>query len=259
MPYFIFILSLIASIIGAISGIGGGIIIKPVLDATHTLNITAISLLTGCTVLAMSAVSIARNIRGSITMNLKTSTLLGIGAVIGGILGKELFDKLIQISTINKVGAIQSLILFIITIIIFIYIRFQRNIVTKKITNPLTTGLIGGSLGVTSTFLGIGGGPLNIAILYYFFSMTGKTAVLNSLYVIFISQLAGLLGMFMDHNIPQIDPITLLTMILGGIIGALIGYRMNKNFNDEQVEQYFCIVVGCSAFLNVWNFFHYLQ
>ncbi|HQN63187.1 MAG TPA: sulfite exporter TauE/SafE family protein, partial [Flexilinea sp.] len=61
MTLLFFFLSLAASTIGAISGIGGGIIIKPVLDATHALSISTISFLSSCTVLSMSCVSILRN------------------------------------------------------------------------------------------------------------------------------------------------------------------------------------------------------
>ena len=46
--------SFLASIVGAICGIGGGVIIKPVLDAFGVLDVSAISFLSGCTVLAMS-------------------------------------------------------------------------------------------------------------------------------------------------------------------------------------------------------------
>ena len=46
-----------ASIVGAICGIGGGVIIKPVLDSFGVLDVTAISFLSGCTVLSMTTYS----------------------------------------------------------------------------------------------------------------------------------------------------------------------------------------------------------
>ena len=52
--------SFLASIVGAICGIGGGVIIKPVLDAFGVLDVSAISFLSGCTVLAMSLYSVGR-------------------------------------------------------------------------------------------------------------------------------------------------------------------------------------------------------
>ena len=49
-----FIISLLASVAGAICGIGGGVIIKPTLDLFHLDSVSTISFLSGCTVLAMS-------------------------------------------------------------------------------------------------------------------------------------------------------------------------------------------------------------
>ena len=49
-----FVVALGASVVGAICGIGGGVIIKPVLDLLHLETVPAISFFSGCTVLSMS-------------------------------------------------------------------------------------------------------------------------------------------------------------------------------------------------------------
>ncbi len=45
---------------GAICGIGGGVIIKPTLDAFGVLSVSTISFLSGCTVLAMTCYSVIK-------------------------------------------------------------------------------------------------------------------------------------------------------------------------------------------------------
>lgn len=50
-----FIISLLASVVGAICGIGGGVIIKPTLDLFHLDSVATVSFLSGCTVLVMCA------------------------------------------------------------------------------------------------------------------------------------------------------------------------------------------------------------
>ena len=47
----LFLICFLASIIGAICGVGGGVIIKPVVDAFGLLTISQASFLSGCTVL----------------------------------------------------------------------------------------------------------------------------------------------------------------------------------------------------------------
>ena len=85
-----FAVSILSSTAGSICGIGGGVIIKPVLDALGVMSVSSISFLSGCTVLAMSVVSVYKNLRsGTARMDLKIATSLAIGAAAGGVAGKS--------------------------------------------------------------------------------------------------------------------------------------------------------------------------
>ena len=55
-----FAVSFGASVAGAVCGIGGGVLIKPLLDATGVLSVASVSFLSGCTVLAMSCYSVVK-------------------------------------------------------------------------------------------------------------------------------------------------------------------------------------------------------
>ena len=80
-----------ASIVGAICGIGGGVIIKPLLDAFGIASVAEISFLSGCTVLSMSCYSVVKALAAKESLvKFQTGTPLAIGAAIGGILGKNL-------------------------------------------------------------------------------------------------------------------------------------------------------------------------
>lgn len=60
MAAILFAVALSAAAIGAITGIGGGIIIKPFVDAFGILPVSSVSFLSGITVLSMSVVSLLR-------------------------------------------------------------------------------------------------------------------------------------------------------------------------------------------------------
>ena len=49
-----FLVSFLASVAGAVCGIGGGVIIKPLFDLCQLADVSAASFLSGCTVLCMS-------------------------------------------------------------------------------------------------------------------------------------------------------------------------------------------------------------
>ena len=82
--YILFLLvSFGASIIGAICGIGGGVIIKPVLDAFGVLSVGTISFLSSCTVLAMSCYSVLKNLsNGENRIDLQITIPLAVGGAV---------------------------------------------------------------------------------------------------------------------------------------------------------------------------------
>lgn len=70
------LVSFAASVVGAICGIGGGMIIKPTLDIFGWVSVSTISFLSGCTVLAMSCYSVWRLVlAGKKRVNLKTGMI----------------------------------------------------------------------------------------------------------------------------------------------------------------------------------------
>ena len=160
-----------ASIVGAICGIGGGVIIKPVLDSFGVLDVTAISFLSGCTVLSMTTYSVLKNkISGESHVTMKTGFPLAIGAAVGGLIGKWLFSYVKSLSSDpNKVGAVQALCLLIVTLGTLIYTIYKAKIKTYEVDSAIVCVLIGIFLGIMSSFLGIGGGPINLVVLFFFF------------------------------------------------------------------------------------------
>ncbi len=85
MPVIFFVVSFFSSLVGAICGIGGGVIIKPVLDAVGVMSVSAVSFLSGCTVLSMSIISVFKALKGgSAKINTKLTTWLALGSVFGG-------------------------------------------------------------------------------------------------------------------------------------------------------------------------------
>ncbi len=172
--------------IGTICGMGGGIIIKPVLDATGIMTVSTITFLSGCTVIAMTCWSVGKTlIRGESVIDVKNTTFLAVGAAIGGIVGKELYSvTAARFSNPDTAGGVQAAFLFAATLATFIYTLNKDKIKSKQVDSPVVSILIGLILGVLGAFLGIGGGPFNVAVLYYFFSMQTKKATQNSLYIV---------------------------------------------------------------------------
>lgn len=262
MEYVIIVLvCFFSSVVGAICGIGGGVIIKPVLDATGVMAVTTVSFLSGCTVLSMSVVSLYKNLKAkhTFTFDKVFATVLAFGGVVGGLTGKELYQGIIsRLSDSSRVGAIQAFVLMVITVGTLLYTIFKEKIHTKNLENKVVIFVIGIVLGIMSSFLGIGGGPINLVVLFYFFSMETKQAALYSIYVIMFSQISSLLSTVLKGNVPPFEPEILLIMIGCGILGGLVGSRINKKIENKTVDKLFMGLMGLIICINIYNIFRYM-
>ena len=258
--YFIFLaVSFGASVAGAICGIGGGVIIKPVLDAFGAMSVSSISFLSGCTVLCMSCYSFVKaKLSGESLVDMKTGTPLAIGAAIGGVVGKALFQYLSSMfADQNVVGAIQSACLLVITFGTLLYTINQHKIKTRNVQNAVACIVIGTVLGISSSFLGIGGGPINLVVLFYFFSMDTKTAAQNSLYIILFSQAASLINTLVTGTLPEFGIGILILMAMGGILGGIVGRNINKKIDANAVNKLFIMLMVVIMLICVYNVMRY--
>ena len=255
-----FLISFLASSVGAVCGIGGGIITKPVLDATGIMGVGEVSFLSGCTVLAMSAISVYKSVRKRRLTDLKTTTPLAIGAAVGGIVGKQIFEIIYQaVPDKDIVGMVQSALFFLTTAGTLFYHVKENKIRTYHNKNIPICVLIGLFLGLVSSFLGVGGGPINIVILGFFFSLGIKEAAAGSLYVILFSQSASFLNSVITNTIPDVNPFYLLFMIAGGVAGGLLGNRINAIIEPNKVRKLFLFLMIIVILISVYNFVRFAQ
>ncbi len=254
-----FIVSLLASVAGAICGIGGGVIIKPTLDLFGLASVSTISFLSSCTVLSMSCYSVSKAmIAGDSKVDIRTGTPLAIGAAAGGILGQSLFHTVRGLfENQNAVGAVQAGCLALITVGTLIYTLKKEQIRTKHVQGLAPCLMIGLLLGIMSSFLGIGGGPINLVVLGYFFSVDTKVSAQNSLYIILFSQIANLLTTLITGSVPPFDLLTLALMVGGGVGGGVIGRSLNRRLNNRAVDKLFVGLMAVIIGISLWNLWQY--
>ncbi|MFV0353393.1 MAG: sulfite exporter TauE/SafE family protein [Oscillospiraceae bacterium] len=259
MHILFFAVSLIASIAGSICGIGGGVIIKPTLDLFAFTSVEVVSFLSGCTVLAMSGYSvITAVVKKEHRVNKTTSLPLALGGAVGGLLGKHLFTMVrLAFNNSNVVGGVQSVCLALITLGALMYTLKRAGIKTHRVKNFFACVIIGLVLGAMSGFLGIGGGPINLVVLYFFFSEDTKTAAQNSLYIILFSQLASLIASIATKTVPPFEWTSLVLMVLGGVLGGFIGRQINKKISARTVEKLFVFLMVVIIGFSIYNAIQY--
>lgn len=249
-----FLVVAFSSITGAISGIGGGVIIKPVMDSLGTMDVPAISFLSGCTVLTMSSISLLRSAKTGTKIRKKISIFLALGAALGGVTGKALFQYARTLLGSDRfVGITQAILLLAINVVVFLYMLYKARIHGKELANPFVSVMIGLLLGILSSFLGIGGGPLNIIVLYFFYSMRPKETAVNSLFIVFCSQVASLMTSLIAKTVPVFQTQVLVVMCLGGVTGSLLGGRISSKISELAVERFFGSVLILLMGINIYN------
>lgn len=227
----VFVICFAASTIGGICGIGGGVVIKPLLDAIGIMPVATVSFLSGLTVLAMTCINVLKNRKGG-ELDAARSLPLGIGAAVGGVVGKQLFSSLKDALRADRtVGAVQAIVLGVMVLGTLLYVLCRDRIRTKNVGGYVVPSAIGLALGVCSSFLGIGGGPMNLAVLYYFFSMDTKKAAVNSILIILLSQAASLVMSLATGTVPDFDRGYLAAMVLAGALGGLLSARLHKKLS----------------------------
>lgn len=251
------IIALGATIIGSVSGLGGGVIIKPLLDLVTNNDVGTISILSTFTVFSMSVAALIKHIKYKTKIEYKIGIMLSIGALIGGNIGNSIFDLLLENSSNPAVVTlVQNLILIVLLIMVLAYMNFFKERFRYNLKNPIIIIGTGLGLGSISSFIGIGGGPINMAILTLFFSMNTKDAAVNSILLVFFSQLSKLVTIGFTGGFGAYSLAPLVYMIPAGIIGGIIGASLSKKLSSKTIVNIFNVAnafVIVIAMINLVN------
>lgn len=247
-----FITIFLSNTIGAISGMGGGVIIKPVLDFIGYHSLSSITFYSSVAVFTMSISSTYKQYQNGIQIDLKKASGISLGSLLGGIIGDRLLSwALTMAPSQGNVQIIQYIIMLVTLVLVLVYNQFSTyHLSFSAISMFFLVGIV---LGILSTFLGIGGGPINVACLIFFFGMDIKAATVYSIVTIFFSQLAKLVNIGTSTGFGGFDLTLLWSIIPAALLGGYVGGLLSKKLSDQRVAQLYSLVVFLVILLNVYN------
>lgn len=94
---------------------------------------------------------------------------------------------------------------------------------------------------------------MNLAVLYYFFSMDTKKAVVNSILIILISQVASLTMTLVTWTVPDFEWSHLIAMVIAGALGGNLSAKLHKKLSTDMTDNLFVgllIVIICLCIYN---------
>ena len=117
-----FVTILLSNTVGALSGMGGGVIIKPILDFLGFHSLSSIAFYSSVAVFVMSISSTYKQYQNGIYIDWRKAISISFGSLIGGLLGDWLLNQALLIfSNQGKVQFIQYVIMLVTLVIVLLY------------------------------------------------------------------------------------------------------------------------------------------
>ncbi len=257
MEYLVaFVVGIIASIAGALLGIGGGIIIVPALSIMLKLpmqNAIAISL---ATIVSTSILVTAKNIKNNL-INIDMGLFLELSTSVFAIAAS--FIAVLINQDILK-GLFGSFLLFVAYFMYkkpeteevfaakeakFSYFDAKTNReIYYDIKNPKIAIAVSSVAGFLSGLLGIGGGVIKVPILNGVCKVPMKVASATSSMMVGITAAASSL-VYLRHG--YIIPGLVLFTSLGAVFGSKIGLHISRNAKNETIKKVFVVILIFTA------------
>ncbi len=245
--------SLAAGFLGALTGLGGGVVIVPILTLVFKVDIRYAIGATLISVIATSSGAAAAYVKEGYT-NIRVGMFLEIATTIGALVGASLA---VVLST--------SFISFIFGIMLiysaYLSVRHHEEIIKDKKPDSLAQRLrldgtfptekgiqsyhvysvpqglgLMGIAGILSGLLGIGSGVIKVLAMDQFMQIPFKVSTTTSNFMIGVTAAASA-GIYFSRG--YIDPGLSMPVMLGVLLGSMIGARVLVNAKTHLLRMIF--------------------
>lgn len=256
-------LGLFAGSIGALVGIGGGIIVVPALAVGFGLDIriaVASSLVAVVATSASAGMAYARegltNLRLALTLEIPTT----IGALVGGLIAVTIAPSVI----FGTFGVV----VVVIAVLMWRHVDVSERLVTVEGAEPGSgrTNILAGSYfdrakkthihyapvrlgigwsvsslaGLLSGMLGVGGGFLKVPTLTMAMQVPNKAAAATSNFMVGITAVASL-TIYLARGF--VEPAVVVPVVLGVVVGALVTSRVTNLVPGVVVQRVLAVIL----------------
>ncbi|MFC6644621.1 sulfite exporter TauE/SafE family protein [Granulicella cerasi] len=257
----VFLVSITAGLLGAITGLGGGIVVTPALtlllgvDIRYAIGASLVS------VVATSSGAAAAYVRDGLS-NIRIGMFLEVATTVGAISGALLASK-------TPTGALTILFGLVLLHSAWNVIRMKRDEAREKHPDPLTRKLrLGGDYvtpqgtihyevehakagfglmyvaGMLSGLLGIGSGALKVIAMDRVMGIPFKVSTATSSFMIGVTGVASA-AIYLKRG--YIQPVIALPVMLGVLAGSMVGARLLPRLPVVTLRRVFAATVAIIA------------
>ena len=207
---------------GIASGLGAVTLLRPLLDAISPLPPASVAMLCTMAALCASLVSAFFALGQPIPLPQEDLLLLAVGAALGGILGDLAANRFFAMMPASACPLLQNaLLLTLIALPQLYFTRLSRTLMplalprTLSFPVALTVGLLG-------SFLAFGAEPLTLMLFFLLFDAEDGESAFAALTITLFSMAGKLLTTLIRARFALPDAATLLWLLPGAILGALL-------------------------------------
>ncbi|MBM3895917.1 MAG: sulfite exporter TauE/SafE family protein [Thaumarchaeota archaeon] len=227
-----------AGVLGSILGLGGGIIVVPVLTFfgySPTLAAST-SLFAAFSNAVASTISYTRQKRIQFSIGLKLGLLSIPGTILGAYISSEITPSLFKI------------LFGLVLIVSAIYIFINRKIESKQHNQSKQVMLfaVGASFfaGIISSLFGIGGGIVFVPLMVIVMGLSMKEAAPTSQFILLFASAAGLAA---HSALGHPDFIQALLLAAGAFAGGFVGARLSVDIKEKRLKILVSIVMVAAS------------
>jgi uncharacterized membrane protein YfcA len=243
----LFVIGLLASVLGSMVGLGGGFIIVPVLRIFYGLSPplaagTSLALVIANSASASTSYLLQRKV------HLRTGWLIAAGVIPGCILGAiavkhaspRLFDWLFAA--------------FLIVVSADIVINRQRRMDERRDLSrdhPARTLVMGLTVGFVSSLFGVGGGVILIPSLLYFTALPAHAITATSQFAILLTSPVGFIAHAAQRDVAWSYAAPLA---VGGLLGGPVGARLSARVKSPALLLCVAVALTIAAVALVYRY-----
>lgn len=227
-----------AGILGSMIGLGGGIIVVPVLTFLGFPPTAAASnsLFAALSNSIASTISYSRQKRIEYFLGLKLGLLAIPGTILGAIISTDVAPDIFKI----LFGFV------LVASAIYIFLRKQIESREKIISKQMIIFAIGASFfaGIISSFFGIGGGIIFVPLMVVGMGMSMKKAAPTSQLILLFASLSGVI---VHSVLGHPDFLQAGFLAIGSFFGGLVGAKLSLSVKEQNLKILVSVVILIAA------------
>ena len=268
----LFVGALFAGFLGSLTGLGGGVIIVPLLTIGFGIDIRYAIGTSLISVIATSSGAASAYLKEGL-LNIRVGMLLEIATTLGAIAG----TAIALFAPVQAISILFGLVLLYSALVSFRKRKEDPVLVTVPEKNPgkitkllnvngtyttnkgehhYTLQHLGGGFsvmgiaGILSGLLGIGSGALKVIAMDSIMKIPFKVSTSTSNFMIGVTAAASA-GIYLSRG--YIDPLLSMPVLVGVLIGSLFGAKILLRAQTKSIRVVFAIVITLLAFEMIYN------